>query len=126
MHGVRVAKCRMEWVLELHPAANNSTFVLEQKSTIDPYDTEGHVARKSKEKSAEVVGLLGLGLDNDDGHKRITKAEDILLVGGSQETHERMQDVAIRVAESLKDKGKRLQDASAEEVFDLLQKAMDR
>jgi len=84
------------------------------------------VARKSKEKTVQVAGLLGLGLDNDDGHKRITKAEDILLVGGSQETHERMQDVAIRVAESLKDKGKRLQDASVEEVFDILQKAMDR
>lgn len=92
----------------------------------DPYETECPVARKSKEKTTEVVGLLGLGLDNQDGHKRITKAEDILLVGGSQETHERMQDVAIRVSESLKDKGKRLQDASPEEVFDIVQRAMDR
>ncbi len=84
------------------------------------------MARKSIKKTAEVVGMLGIGLDNDDGHQRITKAEEILLVGGSQETHERMQDVAIRVAESLKDKGKRLQDASPQEVFDILAKAMDR
>jgi hypothetical protein len=72
------------------------------------------------------MGLLGVGLDQTDNHKRITKADDILLVGGSPETHERMQDVAIHFAESLKDRGKRLQDASPEEVVDLLQRAMDR
>jgi hypothetical protein len=83
------------------------------------------VAKKSKKKQEEVVGLLGVGLDNKDEHKRITKGEEFLLVGGSQETHERMQDVAIRVTESLKDKGKRLQDACPEEVIDLIRKAMD-
>ena len=84
------------------------------------------MARKSKRKADKVSGLLGLGLDNEDGHKRVTKGEEFLLVGGSEETHERMQDVAIRVTESLKDKGKRLQDACAEEVIELLQKALDR
>jgi hypothetical protein len=84
------------------------------------------VARKSKEKNTEVIGLIGIGLDNQDGHKRITKSEEFFLVGGSQETHERMQDVAIRVSESLKDKGKRLQDSCPEEVIDLLREAMDQ
>jgi hypothetical protein len=84
------------------------------------------VARKTKEKKAELVGLLGVGLDNDDEHKRITKGEEFLLVGGSQETHERMQDVAIHVTEALKTKGKRLQDACVEEVIELVHKAMDR
>jgi hypothetical protein len=84
------------------------------------------VARKNKTKTEEVVGLLGVGFDNQDGHKRITKAEEFFLVGGSQETHEKMQDVAIHLTESLKTKGKRLQDAEVQEVLDLLQKAMDR
>jgi hypothetical protein len=89
------------------------------------YETEKLVARKIKEKNSEVVGLFGVGLDNTDEHKRITKGEEFFLVGGSQETHERMQDVAIHVTESLKSKGKRLQDACAEEVVDLIHKAMD-
>ncbi len=84
------------------------------------------MARKIKEKKAERVGLLGVGLDNKDDHKRITKGEEFLLVGGSQETHERMQDVAIHVTEALKTKGKRLQDACLEEVIELVSKAMDR
>jgi hypothetical protein len=84
------------------------------------------VTRKTKKKQAEVVGLLGVGLDNQDGHQRITRAEEFLLVGGSEETHERMQDVAIHFTESLQGRGKRLQDASAEEVVDLLRRAMER
>ena len=83
------------------------------------------MARKKK-SDPQVMGLLGVGLDNDDGHKRVTKADDILLVGGSQETHERMQDVAIHFGESLEQRGKRLQDASVDEVIDLLHKAFDR
>ena len=84
------------------------------------------MARKSKEKKTEVIGLIGVGLDNQDGHKRITKSEEFLLVGGSQETHERMQDVAIRVSESLKDKGKRLQDTCPEEVIEIVLQALDQ
>lgn len=85
------------------------------------------MARKSKAQSKpEVLGLLGVGLDNQDGHKRVTRSEEFLLVGGSQETHEKMQDVAIRVTENLKDKGKRIQDASLPELIDLLHKASDR
>ncbi|MBM3996034.1 MAG: hypothetical protein FJ303_18070 [Planctomycetes bacterium] len=84
------------------------------------------MARRTKAEKAPVVGLLGVGLDNEDGHKRITKGEEFLLVGGSDETHERMQDVAIQVTESLQHKGKRLQDACVEEVLELMQKALDR
>lgn len=82
------------------------------------------MARPNRSKP-EVVGLLGVGLDNKDDHKRITRSEEMLLVGGSQETHAVMQDVAIRFSESLKNRGKCLQDASVEEVVDLLRKASD-
>ena len=83
------------------------------------------VPRKTR-SNPEVVGLLGVGLDSQDEHKRITRSEEMLLVGGSQETHEKMQDVAIRFSESLKNRGKRLEDASVQEVIDLLHKASDR
>jgi hypothetical protein len=84
------------------------------------------VAAKSRRKKAEVVGILGVGLDDQDEHRRITRAEDVLLVGGSQETHERMQDVAITFNEALKERGKRLAEAEPHEVFDLLCRALER
>lgn len=82
------------------------------------------MARPTRSKP-QVVGLLGVGLDNKDEHKRITRSDEMLLVGGSQETHEKMQDVAIRFGESLKKRGKTLPETTLEEVVDLLHKATD-
>jgi hypothetical protein len=73
----------------------------------------------------EVIGLLGVGLDGSDGHKRITRGDEFILLGGSAETHERMQETAVKFAEALEKRGKRLADASAEEVIDLLRKAQE-
>jgi hypothetical protein len=81
---------------------------------------------KKNNDDKQVLGFLGVGLDNKDGHERVTRNEDFLLVGGSEETHEHLQDVSIRFNESLRQRDKRLQDAEVEEVLDLLRKAMDR
>jgi hypothetical protein len=84
------------------------------------------VEGKSPGSKREVIGLLGIGLDNQDGHKRITQSDEFLLVGGSEDTHERMQDVAMRFSEGLKERGKRLRDASPMEVVELLHKVTER
>ena len=70
-------------------------------------------------------GLLGVGLDNRDGHKRVTTGNDFLLVGGSDETHERMQDLVIRMNEKLKRKGKRYRDLEVPEFEDLVKGSLD-
>ena len=82
--------------------------------------------RKRKEKKAEVVGFVGVGLDNEDGHQRVTNNEHFLLVGGSEETHEHMQDVSIYFNEELQKRGKRLEEAEVQEALDLLREAMDK
>lgn len=63
--------------------------------------------------------LLGLGLDNEDGHTRITKGENFRLVGGSQETHEVMQEKCIKFNEKLKDRGKKLEQLEKGEFLDI-------
>ena len=70
--------------------------------------------------------LLGLGLDNHDGHKRLTQGEGFMLAGGSEETHERMAGTVIRTTEDLARKGKHLAEAEAREVIDLLRKHAER
>ena len=84
------------------------------------------VNKKTEQGKAQVEGVLGVGLDNQDGQARVTRNEDVLLVGGSQETHERMQDISIRLNEGLKNRGKRLQDAEVREVIDLLREAAEK
>ena len=79
-----------------------------------------------KKKRSQVVGFLGVGLDNQDGHQRLTRTDHFTLVGGSEETHEHMQEVSIRFNESLEQRGKCLEEASVPEVVDLIRKALDQ
>lgn len=72
----------------------------------------------------EVVGFVGVGLDGKDGHQRLTRAEYFVLVGGSAETHEHMQDTVIRFNEALDRKGKELHQTSSDEAIDLLRQAL--
>jgi hypothetical protein len=85
------------------------------------------VKRKTKKgkSQAKVLGFLGVGLDNRDDHKRVTRSEHFVLVGGSTETHEKMLDTAVRFEEALKRTGKPLQDTPPEKAVDLLREAMD-
>jgi hypothetical protein len=86
----------------------------------------GLVAKKNDDHDEpQVLGFLGVGLDNTDEHKRVTHSESFLLVGGSEETHEHMQDAAVRFEESLRKRGKRLQETSPEEAAELLRKALE-
>jgi hypothetical protein len=66
--------------------------------------------------------LLGLGLDNTDKHKRITQGEGFSLVGGSNETHERMTETVIKTVEDLQRKGRTIPSADPKEIADLLRK----
>jgi seryl-tRNA(Sec) selenium transferase len=62
--------------------------------------------------------LLGVGLDSD-GHKRITTGPNFALVGGTEETHDRMTETAIKINEKLKARGKALDTVSREEFDDI-------
>lgn len=81
--------------------------------------------KNSEEKLKQLVGFLGIGLDTEDEEKRLTFAEHFLLVGGSEETHERMQDTAVKFEEELKKTGKKLHEATLEEVIFLFHKIQE-
>ena len=63
--------------------------------------------------------LLGLGLDGDDGHVRVTHGHNFHLVGGSHETHQNMQEKCIKFNEKLDHKGKQLEHLEEGEFLDL-------
>ena len=76
-------------------------------------------AVKAANEARKSVALLGLALDNDDGHTRITHGKNFLLLGGSQETHGFMQETAVKVNERLDQREKRLEDVSVGELRDI-------
>ncbi len=63
--------------------------------------------------------LVGVGLDGDDGHKRVTTGKNFALIGGSQSTHEEMTEKAIKVNEQLARRGKEMHEVSREEFDDI-------
>jgi len=69
--------------------------------------------------------VLGVAFDNADGHSRLTRGPDFLLAGGSQETHELMQEAVIKVNEKLGERGMRIGDASVEQLRDLFAETAD-
>jgi len=89
--------------------------------------SEGSGRRKkstTKKASNELKALmLGIGLDGTDGHTRITAGKNFKLVGGSKDTHEAMQETAIKVNEELDRRHKRLDDLKPKEFAEILDKA---
>lgn len=77
-------------------------------------------------KPAAQAGLLGVGLDNADGHKRITTGEKFVLVGGSAETHERMAETTIKTFEELKRRDKHLETIDRRELAEIIHKSTPR
>jgi hypothetical protein len=58
-------------------------------------------------------------MDNQDGHKRLTEAEDFSVIGGSEETHEMMSETLIKTFEYLARKDKTLDEISRAELSEL-------
>ena len=65
---------------------------------------------RDHERTERTALLLGVGLDDAEGHRRVTRGDEFLLVGGSRDTHEHMQEKVIRFTEELLRRGKRLAD----------------
>ena len=73
-------------------------------------------------KARKKAWLLGLGLDNKDGHTRITTGENFKLVGGSEETHDTMREKAVKLNEHLKRRGQTLDSVSPDEFHEIADK----
>lgn len=81
--------------------------------------------RMKATKRRKQAALLGLGLDNQDGHTRLTRGKNFVLYGGSQDTHAQMQETAIKINEQLDRRGKRLEDVSPREFSEIFREVTE-
>lgn len=81
--------------------------------------------RASQPTPPKKAALLGLAFDHEDGHKRLTRGKNFVLLGGSQETHAVMQETAVKINEHLDRRGKRLEDVSTKELRDICRDVRD-
>ncbi|MDP4610619.1 MAG: hypothetical protein NWT02_05480 [Opitutales bacterium] len=74
-------------------------------------------------RSQQHAHLVGIGIDNSDGHKRITQSERFSLVGGSDQTHSRMTETVIKTFEKLDQRGKTLDTVEKSELTDIIKES---
>ena len=74
--------------------------------------------RKGKTRKTRRM-LLGLGLDGKDGEKRITMGKNFRLYGGTKDTHEVMQEKAVKLNEHLGRRGKTLDNVERNEFEEI-------
>ncbi len=79
-----------------------------------------------RKPAAPRAGLLGVGLDNEDGHKRVTRGERFIIAGGSAETHERMTETVVKTFEELKQRRKDLTEVQPTELAEIIHKSTPR
>ena len=81
---------------------------------------------KKRKPRAPRAALIGIGLDNVDGHKRVTTGEQFAILGGSAETHERATETFVKTFEELKTRGKTLHKVEPRELAEILHKSTPR
>jgi hypothetical protein len=81
---------------------------------------------KRANRQTKHAALFGVGLDNKDGHKRITTGEKFIIVGGSEETHERMTETLVKTFEELKQRGKPLEAVGTKELSEIINQSTPR
>lgn len=74
---------------------------------------------RAAKKTSTKATLLGVAFDAEDGHTRLTRGENFVLCGGSQESHEVMQETAVKINEHLDRRGQRLEDVSLSQLRDI-------
>ena len=68
-----------------------------------------------KTNQKKIIRLLGVGFDAEDGHVRVTKAENYDVLMGSDESHDYIQRLIQKIEDELKTRDLKLDDLSPEE-----------
>jgi hypothetical protein len=77
------------------------------------------MTERSDERPLGIRGLLGLGLDGEGKHKRITRGANFYLYGGTEKTHGRMVETALRFNDAVDSRGKKVQEINARELDEI-------
>ena len=68
----------------------------------------------------KIIRLLGVGFDADDGHVRITSGDKFDVVMGSNESHEYITELIMKIEEELDVQGLNLDELSPEQLSEIV------
>lgn len=80
---------------------------------------------REEEKPLGIKGLIGLGLDGEGGELRVSRGPNFYLHGGSEETHHKMQQTALKFNDCVGERGKRLDEINRKELHEIVEQVRD-
>jgi uncharacterized protein YjlB len=70
--------------------------------------------------------LVGVRLDKGDGHKRISRGKDFVVVGGAKEGHEHLRETVAAMSDEVKQRGKDVAEVQREEFREIFEKVREK
>ncbi|HMP72719.1 MAG TPA: hypothetical protein PKE55_05590 [Kiritimatiellia bacterium] len=64
--------------------------------------------------------MIGLAVDGEDGHVRVTHGSNFSVLMGSEPTHEALQGICLQINDALKQQGRALEDLTPDEFAALV------
>jgi len=74
----------------------------------------------SSRTQKKIIRLLGVGFDTDDDHIRITAGENFDVLMGSDESHEYITQLIVKIEQELKKRHLNLDDLDPEELGEIV------
>ena len=74
----------------------------------------------SKEKQERIARMLGIAFDAGDGHIRVSQGDNFSVYLGSEDTHDEIRELCMRVNDALSREGRTLRELTREEFLDLI------
>ena len=69
----------------------------------------------------KIIRLLGVGFDAEDGHTRISHGEKFDVLMGSEESHEYITQLIVKVEEEINRRCMKLEDLTPGELGEIVQ-----
>ena len=82
-------------------------------------------ARKAKVRRKNGF-LLGVRVDGGDGHRRVSRGEDFVAVGGTREGHEHLRETVAEISDEVKRRGRTVGEVRKDEFREILERAIEK
>ena len=77
-------------------------------------------------KIANKRGLLvGVRIDKGDGHRRVSRGDDFVAVGGTKEAHEHLRETVAEISDEVKRRKRSLVEVRREELKEIIVRAIE-
>lgn len=74
---------------------------------------------RDEDKVEKVQSILGFGLDDGEGHVRMTEGDAFSLLMGSEKTHQEMLSVIQELERRAAERGKSLSDLTRSDILEI-------